>query len=227
MGETTVNTAFLILTAASMVGGMPDTPAPVPTPAQTSTACSSCAPSSSCCQEQVGLFARLRARFGGNKCSSGCDCCESRPGLFGWLRGLFNRRGCSTCEAPCNACAPAPAAPPVLKSADIKRPERDPSQISREYVGRVGHNGDYSVITGQLYYVHADKGIWVVRYAPVDREDRYGGSVVLAPIVNMDSHQDGELVTIHGELLNEGRATKYLGGPAYRTTDVATLDRPK
>jgi hypothetical protein len=110
---------------------------------------------------------------------------------------------------------------------DVPKPVRNPSEISKEYLPRVGHDADYRHITGQLAYVHADKGLWVVRYAPVDREDRYGGSVVLAPVINMDNYQDGDLVTISGEILNDGRATRYLGGPAYRTQSMLLEDRPK
>ena len=43
-----------------------------------------------------------------------------------------------------------------------------------------------------------------MRYAPVDREDRYGGSVVLASVVNMDDYKDGDLVSVVGEVLNDG-----------------------
>ncbi len=110
---------------------------------------------------------------------------------------------------------------------ETKKPERNPNEIAKEYLPRVGHDAEYHRITGQLIYVHADKGLWVVRYAPVDREDRYGGSVVLAPVVNMDAYQDGDLVTINGDILNEGRASRYLGGPAYRTTSMRLEDRIK
>ena len=109
----------------------------------------------------------------------------------------------------------------------VKKVDITPNQISDQYLGRVGHGPDYSWVTGQLFYIHAGSGLWVVRYAPVDREDRYGGSVVLAPLVGMDAYQDGDLVTIRGEILNDGRATKYLGGPAYRTTSMILNDRPQ
>jgi hypothetical protein len=116
---------------------------------------------------------------------------------------------------------------PVLKTIVEIKPERNPNEISKEYLPRVGHDADYRRITGQLIYVHAGTGIWVVRYAPVDREDRYGGSVVLQPVMNMDAYQDGDLVTISGEILNDGRATRYLGGPAYRTQNMLLEDRVK
>jgi hypothetical protein len=93
-------------------------------------------------------------------------------------------------------------------------------EIAREYLDKVGKAPDYSWVTGQLFYVHAEGGLWVVRYAPVDKEDRFGGSFVLAPATSMLSFEEGDLVTVHGEILNPGRASKYLGGALYRTLAV-------
>jgi hypothetical protein len=108
------------------------------------------------------------------------------------------------------AAAPAPVASPPA------------TEIAKEYLDKVANAEDYSWVTGQLFYIHihADQGLWVVRYAPVDKEDRYGGSVVLAPAADMSGVQEGDLVTVHGEILNQGRATRFLGGPLYRALDV-------
>ncbi len=229
-------TASFLLTASCLVGGLPDagpvTPVPAPIVAGSGcSSCSSCGQAQGACCERQGLLARLFNRS--HSCETGCcDSCH-RPGFLERLRNLFGRHKCSTCgTTPCNTCA-SPcatvyAAPPVLSPVvNVVKPARNPNEISREYLPRVGHDADYRHITGQLAYVHADKGLWVVRYAPVDREDRYGGSVVLSPVVNMDNYQDGDLVTISGEILNEGRATRYLGGPAYRTQAMLLEDRPK
>ena len=99
-------------------------------------------------------------------------------------------------------------------------PPASDQDLLKEYLGRLGSASDYSWVTGQLFYIHADNGLWVVRYAPIDKEDRYGGSVVLAPIVNMDRFHEGDLVTVHGEILKEGRASKYVGGALYRAAAV-------
>ena len=98
-------------------------------------------------------------------------------------------------------------------------------EIAKPYLSRVGQAGEYSHVTGQLSYVHAGGGIWVVRYAPLDREDRYGGSFVLAPLVDMEKYQDGDLVTVHGEVLHEGRASRHLGGSLYKVTSISLIDR--
>jgi hypothetical protein len=97
--------------------------------------------------------------------------------------------------------------------------------IHPRYVFRIGHEQDYSWVTGELFYLHIDGGIWVVRYASVDMEDRYGGSVVLATATSMHNFREGDLVTVRGEILNEGRASRYLGGPLYRASVIEMVDR--
>jgi hypothetical protein len=133
------------------------------------------------------------------------------------------------CVAPPPAAKPpAPPPAPAPKPAPTVRPVAltpPPQEIRKEYLPRIGNDPEYRWVTGQLFYIHAEGGMWVVRYAPVDREDRYGGSVVLAPAVNMDNFQEGDLVTVHGEVLSEGRANKYLGGALYRGLEVRLEDR--
>ena len=126
--------------------------------------------------------------------------------------------------------APAPRSfiQPVSTAAAPAAP-RPATEIAKHYLDKVANADDYSWVTGQLFYVHvhADQGLWVVRYASVDKEDRYGGSIVLAPAAPMDGLREGDLVTVRGEILDQGRASRYLGGPLYRATDVGLKDRSK
>jgi hypothetical protein len=122
--------------------------------------------------------------------------------------------------------APAGRYDDVIQTSAISIAVPAQTEIARAYVSRTGCSPDYCRITGQLSYVHTDGGLWVVRYASVDREDRFGGSVVLAPVVSMDNFKEGDLVTVTGEVLNDGqRASKFLGGPLYRTTSISLVDR--
>jgi hypothetical protein len=98
-------------------------------------------------------------------------------------------------------------------------------QIREEYVQRVAIADDASWIIGQLFYLHADGGTWVVRYAPLGKEDKYGGEVVLARGVDMSQLREGDLVYVKGEILMESRANKYVGGPLYRASTVNLNDR--
>jgi hypothetical protein len=97
--------------------------------------------------------------------------------------------------------------------------------IDKKYEGKVGHEADYTWVTGHLFYVHADGGKWVVRYALPGEVDKYGGSIVLAPGVEMKNYREGDLVCVYGEILDEGRASPSLGGALYRVNSILLIER--
>jgi hypothetical protein len=102
---------------------------------------------------------------------------------------------------------------------------KNPFELDRRYESRVERAADYSWLTGQLFYVHADGGLWVLRYAPIWKEEANGGSVVLARDMPMDSYREGDLVQVRGEILQD-KASSSLGGPLYRSQSIQLLDRP-
>jgi hypothetical protein len=101
---------------------------------------------------------------------------------------------------------------------------KNPFELSRRYESRVANAPDYSSLTGQLFFVHADGGLWVLRYAPLWKEDPNGGSIVLARDLRMDSYREGDLVTVHGEILSK-HSSVFLGGPLYRASAIQLVDR--
>jgi len=111
-------------------------------------------------------------------------------------------------------------------SLTIETETKNPFELSRRYESRVDHAPDYGWLTGQLFYVHADGGLWILRYAPLSTEDRNGGSVVLARDLRMDTYREGDLVTIHGEIIQE-KGSLRLGGPLYRMQSIQLIDRPQ
>jgi len=113
-------------------------------------------------------------------------------------------------------------APPATLTVESET--KSPFELHRRYEQRVGHAPDYSWLTGQLFYVHADGGLWVLRYAPLWKEDPNGGSMVLARDVHMDTYKEGDLVTVHGEILNR-HSSVFLGGPLYRAQSIELVDR--
>jgi len=113
-------------------------------------------------------------------------------------------------------------APPTSNTSDTENTH--PFNLSRRYESRVERAADFSSITGQLFYVHADGGLWVVRYAPVGQEDPNGGGVILARDREMDSYREGDLVTVKGEIL-DGQHSMYLGAPLYRAKVIQLVDR--
>ncbi len=137
----------------------------------------------------------------------------------------------TTVLPPVQLTAPIPTSAPIQPVSTVPpQAVRTPAmEIAREYLHKVANADDYSWVTGQLFYIHihADQGLWLVRYAPVDNEDRYGGSVVLASAASMANFREGDLVTVHGEILNQGRGSRYLGGPLYRALAVELRERAR
>jgi len=117
---------------------------------------------------------------------------------------------------------PAPAVPTTTSLNTLET--KSPFELTRRDDSRGSHAPDYSCITGQLFFVHADGGLWLLRYAPLSEEDPNGGSVVLARDVTMDSYREGDLVTVHGRIIDD-HASKFLGGPLYRASSVQLIER--
>lgn len=84
------------------------------------------------------------------------------------------------------------------------------------------HADDYRWIQGRLHWVHVNGGAWVVRYAPLDEVDAYGGSVVLTRNDRLKDHREGDFVRIEGEILSD-RSSVFLGGPLYRVERITLL----
>jgi hypothetical protein len=101
---------------------------------------------------------------------------------------------------------------------------KNPFDLARRYEGKASASPDYSKLTGQLFFVHTDGGVWVVRYAPISQEDRYGGSVVLARDIDMSNYEDGDLVSVQGEVL-ANKVNLPLGGALYHAAKVNLVEK--
>jgi hypothetical protein len=177
---------------------------------------------------------------------------EGRPLLGGRVRRLLGGprptpyypayQGVTYHAAPAQAVVPAPyhaqrrevhgfeesAPPPVGETAPpptaAARQEPLPL-VSRKHEDKVGHEDDFSWITGQLFYVRSGGGRWLLRYGLPDQEDRFGGAVVLAPGVEMKNFREGDVVCVHGRLLNEGRTSASFAAPTYRVESITMVER--
>jgi hypothetical protein len=181
-------------------------------------------------------------------CGATASCCEETlcSKLKGKLHGLFNRGNC--CGDDCCGASPGKGGEPIkapkdgepgkkLPSGDkeasvpgvieitpVSGETKSPFELSPRYESRAGHAPDYSWLTGQLFYVHADGGLWVLRYAPLSTEDANGGGVVLARDLRMDSYRDGDLVTVHGQLLGK-KGSMFLGAPEFQGRTIELIER--
>jgi hypothetical protein len=170
---------------------------------------------------------------------------DSRPGLRERLRHLFHRDDApmrptqamprmNTPEPPLLrpmpqpqptlAPAPAAAAPAVKPAVKIVGNDAVP-EVHKKFQEKVGCAPDHSWITGQLFYVHADGGRWVLRYTSVGEQDKYGGSVVLAPGIDMKNYREGDLVSVNGKVLSDARASHHLPGALYQATAINLIER--
>ena len=122
--------------------------------------------------------------------------------------------------------APAVFEVAPVSTTTIEKESKSPFDLDRRYENRVDRAADYSRLTGQLCFVHADGGLWVLRYASLSNEDANGGGVVLARDRQMDSYREGDLVTVHGEILNQ-KGSRFLGAPLYQASSIELVERAK
>jgi hypothetical protein len=201
------------------------------------------------CDSGCGKHGRMRGRrHRGNDCCDSCGCASGAVGGYGgYGTGLGTSYGTGTMppaeqiKSPKDATSPGNKMPTgkqpttgqlqpyslevtPTSSKTIETETKNPFELDRRYESRVGRAADYGWLTGQLFYVHADGGLWVLRYAPLWQEDPNGGSVILARDRQMDSYREGDLVTVHGEILNQ-KGSIFLGGPLYRTQSIQLIDR--
>jgi hypothetical protein len=164
-----------------------------------------------------------------------------RPGLLPALRArLSNLRSHSSSDVvytqmPAQTYVAPMAAPQSMQVSSAEPPQTGGvAQVSAQQLDlkvksvferKIGAAEDYSWITGQLFFVHVDGGVWVLRYASVDQVDKFGGSVVLAPAADMKNFREGDLVSVNGEVLDQGRASQHLGGPRYRVQYINMIER--
>jgi hypothetical protein len=204
--------------------------------------CNTCAPSCDCgCECKPSWKDRMKAHFHKSSC---CDACDTCGGCGGGYGGTIVPGGAPTTMPKAEPIkAPkdgepgqklptggkvqlSPIVPEVapVTNRTFGTETKNPFELDRRYEARVDRAADYGWVTGQLFYVHADGGLWVLRYAPLSKEDPNGGSVVLARDRQMDSYREGDLVTVHGEILNQ-KSSLFLGGPLYRARSIQLVDR--
>jgi hypothetical protein len=98
-----------------------------------------------------------------------------------------------------------------------------PFDLSRQH-GQQDHAADFSTLTGKLTFVHADGGVWVLRYAGLDTEDANGGSVILAKDRRLSHYRDGDVVRVEGRVLNS-KGSSRLGAPLYQADVINLVER--
>lgn len=168
---------------------------------------------------------------------SGCNHEQPRPAVYTYTRPVVT----TTPVAPPSNLAALPATPlkqePVVKK-EVEKPEpvvqqvkfpvgEDDSVKRRSFADITAkpcyaHDAEYRWLSGELQFVHA-RNSWRLRYASVDEEDRYGGSVTLTEMGSMDSFSNGQFVRVEGSMVNPESKEP---SPAFRVTSIQPLAQP-
>jgi hypothetical protein len=130
--------------------------------------------------------------------------------------------GChhATCREPCAGTAAVVGSTPAVQPAPLAaqesldrsestyqaprsyQTERRYNEVPAEPGGKTyGHADDYTWLIGRLQKISTPTEQWKIRYAPLDEEDQWGGSMVLAPDARLAQYRDGEVVYLEGQII--------------------------
>ncbi len=84
-----------------------------------------------------------------------------------------------------------------------------------------GHASDYSWLTGELSHIPS-KNQWRLRFASIDDEDKYGGSVTLDASLELRGFLSGQLVRVEGEVIDKDSRDI---APKYRVKIIAPVKK--
>jgi hypothetical protein len=118
--------------------------------------------------------------------------------------------------APLAETEPAPKAQTQTADAPDVYPRRSFPDITANPC--FAHAPDYSSLTGELQH-YAPGGSWRLRFAPVDEDDTYGGSVTLVG-GHMDGYKNGQMVRVSGHLADPDNKVK---SPVYLVARIEAL----
>jgi len=109
------------------------------------------------------------------------------------------------------------AFPPIGSPKEGTTPRRSYADITAR--PEFAHAAHYEWLVGELHY-SPQKQQWRLRYAAIDEEDRYGGSVTLDANHMMDSFKDGQLARVEGCLQAPDSREP---SPAYRVKSIEAM----
>lgn len=122
---------------------------------------------------------------------------------------------------------PAPTGPAVPVETVVIPPVGNTGIASRRSYADItakpeySHASDYTWLVGELHF-YPQKNQWRLRYASIDNEDKYGGSVTLEAQQQLKDLQSGQMVRVEGEMID---AESRDASPRYRVKDVIPLKK--
>lgn len=173
---------------------------------------------------------------------------QERPGLFGRIRNFFQRQPQANQQQNNGQHQGNPYMNPNMRMNQQQRmPSGEPplaevsadaqgqqvriqaanaskagpapaNPVNPKLVNKIGHEDDYSWVTGQLFQ---ENGQWLVRYATPDTVDRFNGAFLLGLQGTMQGVRPGDLVSVRGTVVPNPRG----GVAVYRVTSVDLIER--
>ena len=150
--------------------------------------------------------------------------------------------GCTTtCVPKCVSQAQTKPQPNPFVQQDVKQPKAEkqvirttsseqPARQTKPVVQQIpaelkapapafGHSSDYRWLLGVVQKINTPVALTKVRYARLDEQDAWGGSMVLSEDVRLDEFEDGDVIYIEGQILAD-RPSLYVSGPLYRANVI-------
>lgn len=82
---------------------------------------------------------------------------------------------------------------------------------------------DYKWVQGRLQIIHTRHGECRVRYCSIDKEDLYGGSLVLKHDARLEEFKEGDIVRIEGSVI-EDRSGRPFATASYRIDSIRLVE---
>jgi len=111
----------------------------------------------------------------------------------------------------------APIAPVVTLPKIEPARKSDTVTVKSVHI-QFGHSANFDTVTGQ---VSSFRKTWRLRYASIEQEDRYGGTIVLEGGADLNQLKDGQHVRIRGTLV---APTERNAQATYRVQAIEILD---
>jgi hypothetical protein len=96
---------------------------------------------------------------------------------------------------------------------------RSGSALSANDLEKVGHEKDYSWITGRL---SRTSGGWVLHYAGPHEVDSHGGSLPLTGHPELANYREGDLICVHGTVTSRGLTSRRA---VYQVHQTSLIER--
>jgi hypothetical protein len=218
--------SVLLLTASLISAAPGDVPADAKAPAAAAAAANAQAPAAAPAAPAVQTTTTVMP----------ADAAPAKPTIGQRLRNFFMPQHAERPETPpleprdVHVAAPTSSTPAAtsglratlgapVTSITAMRPSYE--QVDKD-AKQVGHEQDYSWITGKLARAPGANSRWVLRYTAPYEQDRYNGEVLLTGGQELSPLHEGDLICVHGKVVTGLRSS---GNTTYQVNSVDMIEK--